>query len=119
MHEAKVLLRLDSVAPLGRLPKIVQLEPRNIRLEDDDILSISSAFPKLKSLTLSSQFDRMQLADLSKKLNAQLEKPNAAYAKINASCRKCGGALYLFTGRRIPVLCMHCDRGGLKSSRIS
>ena len=91
-----MLLRLDSVAPFGRLPKIELLEPLNIRLEDNDILFIASAFPKLKSLTLSSQFDHLQLANQAKKLNAQLEKLNAAYAKINASCRKCGGALYLF-----------------------
>lgn len=103
-------LRLESVAPLGRLPKIVRLELLNIRLEDDDISFVASAFPKLKSLTLSSRFDRSQLAHLAKKLNAQLEKPIAAYTKINVSCRKCGGALYLFTGRRMPVLCMLCDK---------
>ena len=103
-------LRLDSVTSIGKLPRIERLELRNLHLENDDISFVASAFPNLRTLRLSNKFDRAQFAYLAKRLNAQLDEPISAFAKLNISCRKCGGALYRFTGRRMPALCTFCDR---------
>ena len=103
-------LRLESVSSISKLPRLERLELLNLRLESDDISFVASAFPNLRTLMLSNEFDRAQFAYLAKKLNAQLEKPISACAKLNISCRECGGALYRFTGRRMPVLCTLCDR---------
>lgn len=103
-------LRLDSVISIGKLPRLETLELLNLRLENDDISFVASAFPNLRTLMVSNEFDRAQFAYLAKKLNAQLENPISACVKLNISCRECGGALYRFTGRRMPVLCPLCKR---------
>jgi hypothetical protein len=102
-------LRLDSATPIAKLTKLERLELHNIRLEDRDIAFIASALPNLRALELSNAFDRAQFAYLAKRLNAQLEEPIAAYIKLKITCSKCGESLYLFTGRRMPILCKHCD----------
>lgn len=103
-------LRLDSVKAISKLAALEKLEFLNIRLENDDISFVASSFPKLRNLTLSNEFERVQFAFLAKRLNAQLAEPIAAYAKLNVSCPKCGGELFRFTGRRMPTLCSACER---------
>lgn len=80
-------LRLDSVKAISKLAALEKVEFLNIRLENDDISFVASSFPKLRNLTLSNEFERVQFAFLAKRLNAQLAEPIAAYAKLNVSCQ--------------------------------
>jgi len=102
-------LKLDSVRPIATLENLERLEIVNLRLEDNDISFISSAFPKLRSLRLSGKtFERAQLAYLAKRLNAQLEDPILGNWEMKAARCKCGRNFHLFMGRRMGMLCPAC-----------
>jgi hypothetical protein len=104
-------LRLASVRPIASLRRLEELEITNIRLEERDISFIPAAFPNLRSLRLSGkEFERAQFAFLAQRLNAQLEDPIPSSLELKgAPCRKCGGHLHVFMGRRMPMLCEFCD----------
>ena len=104
-------LRLDSVRSIASLRKLEKLEIVNIRLEERDISFVASAFPNLRSLSLSwKEFERAQFAYLAKRLNALLDEPIVSSWELKSvPCRKCGRELHLFIGRRMPMLCRFCD----------
>ncbi len=102
-------LRLSSIKPLGRLKNLQRLELQNVRLEDDDVTPIAS-ISTLKELVIAPNFERKQLAFLAMSLNAQLKEPIAACAESSLACSRCGDPKFLFTGRRMPLLCRNCDR---------
>jgi len=60
-------------------------------------------------ITISDNFERKQIAFLAKHLNSQLIAPITAYRETNLLCRKCGTALSIFRGRRMPTVCASCD----------
>jgi hypothetical protein len=101
-------LRLDSIKPIAQLARLKKLTIQNVKLEDDDVTPIA-ALSSLRDLTISDNFERKQIAFLAKHLNSQLIAPITAYRETNLLCRKCGTALYIFTGRRMPTVCTSCD----------
>lgn len=101
-------LRLCSIKPLAGLKNLQRLELEDVRLEDDDVTPIAS-ISSLKELGIARNFDRKQLAFLARSLNAQLKEPITAYAEAGIPCSHCGNPQFLFTGRRMPVLCRNCD----------
>jgi hypothetical protein len=101
-------LRLQTLLPLSGLPRLERLSLEVLRLEDEDIKCIAS-IKTLRHLAMSNQFEREQFAYLAKHLNAQLEQPIDAYREASAPCKKCGGGMYMFRGRRQPFLCRSCD----------
>lgn len=103
-------LRLASLKPLAKLAKLTKLLIFNVRLEDEEISFIGSAFPHLRSLDVwNHNVDRAQLAWIAGKLNPQLEQPISAHRKLSVPCKKCGGSLYRFVGYRMPIVCERCD----------
>ena len=100
-------LRLASLKPIARLAKLETLSVFNVKLEDDDVTPIAS-LSNLRDLTISSRFERKQLAFLANRLNPQLAQPITAYSEVNLVCKECGGPLYVFVGRRMPILCKTC-----------
>lgn len=112
-------LRLESVRPIAALGNLEKLEIVTIRLEERDISFVASAFPKLRSLTLSGkEFERSQLAYLAKRLNTQLDEPIVGSRELkSAPCRKCGKPLHVFMGRRMGILCAFCD--GIKFKKLT
>jgi hypothetical protein len=102
-------LRLVSLKPIARLAKLETLTVANVRLDDDDVTPIAS-ISSLRDLTISCKFERKQLAFLAKRLNPQLMQPITAYLELNSVCTKCGGPLYLFIGRKMPLLCKACKK---------
>jgi hypothetical protein len=63
----------------------------------------------LRTLNLSNQSDKAQVAYLAKKLNSQLDKPLQPYLKSSLFCSACGSNKRMFIGRRMPFLCQQCD----------
>lgn len=102
-------LRLASLRPVASLTNLEELTVQNTRLGDDDVTRLAS-LPHLRSLTLSNQFDRAQVATLAKRLNQRLTELIAASVESSLACKDCGGAMQMFTGRRMPFLCPTCDR---------
>lgn len=109
-------LRLSSIKPLVRLKNLQRLELQNVRLEDDDVTPIAS-ISALKELVIAPNFDRKQLAFLARSLNAQLKEPITACAESRTPCSHCGNPQFLFTGRRMPILCRNCE--GAKFDRLT
>jgi hypothetical protein len=108
-------LELESVRPIASLKNLEKLEITNIRLEDRDISFIATAFPRLRSLRLSGkEFERTQLAYLAKRLNPQLDEPQVGSWEMDTACRKCGGKVHVFMGRRMGALCPACDEKKFK-----
>lgn len=101
-------LRLDSIKPIARLTRLKKLTIQNVNLEDDDVTAIA-ALSSLEDLTISYNFERKQIAFLAKHLNSQLIAPITAYGETNLPCQKCGTALSIFKGRRMPTVCACCD----------
>ena len=101
-------LKIKSIAPVTELQKLEHFSLSVARLGDDDITPLAS-LGSLRQLNLSNQFDRTQFAFLAKRLNAQLENKIEACSATNQACQKCGLAKYMFTGRKQPILCRHCD----------
>ncbi|HSS52137.1 MAG TPA: leucine-rich repeat domain-containing protein [Thermoanaerobaculia bacterium] len=108
-------LRLLTIEPVTRIPKLVSFSLTNARLDDDDITCLSRC-SKLRHLHLSNQFDRGQFAFLAKHLNAQLETPLTSHVESSSRCERCGGHKAMFVGRRMPFLCPTCD--GKKFERL-
>jgi hypothetical protein len=103
-------LKLESLRPIASLRYLEKLEIVNLRLEDRDISFIGSAFPKLRSLSLSGkEFERAQLAYLAKRLNPQLDEPFVGSWEMKSAPCKCGQNRHLFMGRRMGMLCPLCD----------
>lgn len=109
-------LRLSSIKPLARLKNLQRLELQNVRLEDDDVTPIAS-ISTLTELVIAHNFDRKQLAFLARSLNPQLKKPIRACDEIKVPCSQCGNPQFLFTGRRMPILCRNCE--GAKFDRLT
>lgn len=101
-------LRLSSIEPVSHLPKLAKLSLLNLRFEKDDITSLARC-SHLRSLRLSNQFERSQIAFLASRLNEQLLEPLTAYSDTLINCEKCGGMKSMFTGRRMPFLCRTCN----------
>jgi hypothetical protein len=101
-------LRVSSVRPLVGLRSLKSLTLQNIRIADDDI-TVLAELPQLTHLLLSNQFDRAQFAFLAKRLNSRLNRPITAYVETKIPCKKCGHSVFMFTGRRMPLLCKECD----------
>ncbi|HKF50011.1 MAG TPA: hypothetical protein VKB38_21790 [Terracidiphilus sp.] len=109
-------LRLASLKPLGKLRKLTSLSIFNVRLQDNDISFIASAFPDLRSFYIwNANYEFAHLAFLAGRLNSQLEKPIEPGQRLNVPCSKCGGALYRFAGYRMPTLCEACDKARFRN----
>lgn len=102
-------MRLASLRPAAAIRSLEELTLQNLRLGDDDVTSLVG-LDRLRSLTLSNQFERAQVAVLAKHLNGRLAVPLTASVPSSLICRKCGGFMHMFTGRRMPFLCAACDR---------
>ncbi len=102
-------LRLASIRPVASIHDLEEFTLLNTHLEDDDITCLA-ALRHLKSLTLSNQFDRAQVAMLARHLNAHLAAPLAASTPSHLACPSCSGTKHMFTGRRMPFLCPQCER---------
>ena len=101
-------LRLTTIEPVSRIPKLVSFSLTNAKLGDDDVTCLSKC-TKLRRLTLSNQFDRGQIAFLAKHLNAQLETPLTPFLQAGLLCKQCGSKKTMFYGRKMPILCRNCD----------
>lgn len=101
-------LRLVSIEPVARIPALASFSLVNAKLDDDDI-TVLARCRGLRSLKLSNQFDRAQVAFLAKRLNEQLVDPLTAYLDTNLKCEMCNGHRAMFVGRRMPILCRACD----------
>ena len=103
-------LRMESVLPIAGLSRLEKLETLPISdSKNRDVTFVATSFPNLKSLGLSNEFERSQFAYMAKKLNAQLRRPILASRDLHVPCAKCGGALHLFTGRQMPIICKDCN----------
>jgi hypothetical protein len=102
-------LRLASIRPVASIHDLQELTLLNTHLEDDDITCLA-ALRHLKSLTLSNQFDRAQVAMLARHLNPQLSAPLGASIPSHLTCPSCSGTKHMFAGRRMPFLCPTCER---------
>lgn len=100
-------LRLASLKPVARLAKLETLSIFNVKLGDGDVTSIAY-LSNLRDLRISSKFERNQLAFLAKRLNPQLLQPITAYFEVKSVCAKCSAPLFVFVGRRMPMLCKTC-----------
>lgn len=100
-------LRLASLEPVTRVPKLARFSLANARLEDDDI-SVLVRCKRLQHLDLSNQFDRAQFAYLAKHMNRRLKEPVASYRETLLKCEQCGANKYMITGKRMPILCRSC-----------
>src|SRR5689334_1367125 len=100
-------LHLVSLKPIAGLAKLAKLTIANVRPDDDDITPIASV-SNLRDLTISSKLEHKQLAFLAKRLNPQLVRPITAYLELNSVYPKCRGPLYVFIGRKMPLLCKTC-----------
>ena len=108
-------LKLESVKPIASLRNLEELEIVTIRLDDNDISFIASAFPGLRSLRLSGKaFERVQLAYLAKRLNAQLDEPIEGNLELKAAPCKCGQNFHVFMGCRMGMLCPVCHEKKFK-----
>ncbi|WP_085632850.1 MULTISPECIES: hypothetical protein [unclassified Pseudomonas] len=101
-------LRLNTLEPLLRLPRLNKLSLANLKLGDDDITGLARC-THLRHLSLTNQFDRAQVAFLASRLNGQLLEPLKAYVTTHIGCATCNGPTAMFTGRRMPFLCSACD----------
>jgi hypothetical protein len=101
-------LRVASVRPIAALRSLTSLTLQNFRVADDDVTVLAN-LTSLRSLLLSNQFDRSQVAFLAKRLNPRLDVPLAAAVESSLACDRCGGRRWILTGRRMPVLCRRCD----------
>lgn len=101
-------LRLSSIKPVARLQNLKTLVLENVSLEDDDVTPIAS-ISTLEQLGIAHNFDRKQLAFLARRLNAQLKTPITACVETQLHCSRCGIPQFLFTGRRMPLVCRNCD----------
>lgn len=102
------MLHLDSIKPVARIANLESFSLVNAKLVDDDITPLAEC-RSLRRLLLSNQFDRAQFAFLAKRLNNQLEQPIQPCVELKIECRKCGSGRFMFTGRRMPILCKKCD----------
>ncbi len=102
-------MQLSTLEPVTRIPGLTRFSLTNARLDDDDI-TVLARCSKLEHLHLSSQFERGQRAFLAKRLNHQLAEPITAGFGTNIECSKCHGGKFIFSGRRMPILCPSCDR---------
>jgi len=103
-------LKLTSIEPVTQLRGLVSFSLTNAQLDDDDITSLVHC-KTLKHLSLSNQFERVQVAYLAKHLNSQLMEPLSACRETHIKCESCGSNKSMFTGRRMPILCGLCDEG--------
>lgn len=101
-------LHLATIKPVTRLPHLKSFSLMNAKLDDDDITVLAHC-TGLRHLRLSNQFDRVQVAFLAKKLNAQLAEPLTSYIDTPLKCEKCDVHKSMFIGRRMPILCRDCD----------
>lgn len=101
-------LRLASIEPVTRLPRLATFSLVNAKLDDDDI-AVLARCSGLRHLRLSNQFERAQVAFLASRLNPQLAEPLTAYYDTNLKCETCNGHKAMFIGRRMPILCRSCD----------
>jgi hypothetical protein len=102
-------MRITSLEPITRMPSLTRFSLANTRLDDDDI-TVLARCPKLQYLHLSNQFERTQVAFLAKAMNRRLVEAISAGFETTLACEKCHGRKYMFSGRRMPILCRSCDK---------
>jgi len=101
-------LRLTSIKPVVELPNLVSFSLQNAKIDDDDVTCLADC-KTLRSLILSNQFEKGQIAYLAKRLNSQLEKPLSSRFESSSFCASCGKPKHMFVGRKMPILCSGCD----------
>ncbi len=115
-------LKVQSFAPLARLPNLQYLSISNVRPLDDSLEPLSTLV-RLRRLELPNLYPLEEMARLSAALpttDGNAFSPvyavydRAGHENWPFRCDRCGGRRQMMTGRPASMLCARCDAGKIE-----
>lgn len=100
-------MRLETLAPLARMPSLVELRLLNVRVEDASLEPIASlrALEELSLGNLYAMEEFARLAALMPATGCRLFEPHITSGQ---ACKECGDTLLMPTGKGARFVCPSC-----------